>query len=61
MKRTLNQILKEMYPKPGDLPIWVRIPGFPDTYRRTTLGEYWSDVYAESAHDWEEIFNAPSA
>jgi hypothetical protein len=57
-KRSLSQILKEMYPNPADVPIWVWVADDIDVVRRTTLGEYWGDIYDDPKNcvQWEEIF-----
>jgi hypothetical protein len=40
----------------SNIPIWVWVDG--DTYRLTTLGEYWSDIFntPEVKREWEEVF-----
>jgi hypothetical protein len=57
-QRSLSQALKEAYPNPADIPIWVWVANDIDVVRRTTLGEYWGDVYNDPKNrtEWEEIF-----
>ena len=57
-KLSLGQILKKMYPNPADVPIWVWVADDIDVVRRTSLGEYWGDVYDDPKHraEWEEVF-----
>lgn len=44
------------YGPAADVGIWVHV--IDDTYRLTTLGEYWSDIWSAPAQEeeWMKIF-----
>lgn len=54
-----HPLTSQAFGPPADVGIWVWVEGNDalDTYRLTTLGEFWGDLYADNTQDWQAIFD----